>query len=192
MLKNTTDFFTGMISIYMLFILLRIVMSWFTSPHSENGVLAKLCDPYLNLFRKTGFFTIGYIDFSPIVALAVLVIAANILNHLGLAGTITFSIVLAIFIRSIWSAIYSLMFFIFIIAVIRLIIALIKPNAQSAILTTLDSLLAPVSAKISSIFVRNSNFTTNLTLFAVVLIITYFVGNLLINFLYNNILKIPF
>ena len=177
----------------MLIIIIRLVMSWFSSQqHNEKGVLAKLCDPYLNLFKKIPFFTIGYIDFSPIIALAVLVITANILNQFGMAGTISFGMVLAVVIRAIWSALSSLMFFIFIIALIRFIIALVKPNAYSPILVSLDSLLNPVTAKVSSLFSKNNNYTANLMLFCIVLIVVYFAGNFLINQIAGFALRIPF
>ncbi|MCL2704947.1 MAG: YggT family protein [Spirochaetaceae bacterium] len=193
MLKNGTDFIAGFISIYMLLIIIRIVLSWFSSQnHNEKGTLAKLCDPYLNIFRKIPFFTIGYIDFSPIIALAVLVIIGNILTQFGLLGTITFGIILAITIKAIWSAFSSLIFFLFIIVMIRLIIVLIKPNIHSTVLTSIDSLLIPVSAKVSSFFSKSSNYPANLLLFAIVMIIFFFVGKFVIALLASLALKFPF
>ncbi|MCL2481617.1 MAG: YggT family protein [Spirochaetaceae bacterium] len=195
MLKNGTDFIAGFISIYMILIIIRIVMSWFSTSsqkYSEKGTLAKLCDPYLNIFKKIPFFTIGYIDFSPIIALAVLVIIGNILTQFGLLGTITVGIILAITIKAIWSALSSIIFFLFIIVIIRLIVLLIKPNAQSPILKSVDSLLLPVSGKVSSFFTRNSNYPMNLLLFAVLMAIFYFLGNFLIDFLADFVSKFPF
>jgi len=195
MLKNGTDFIAGFISIYMILIIIRIIMSWFSTSsqnYSEKGVLAKLCDPYLSIFRKIPFFTIGYIDFSPIIALATLVIIGNILTQFGLLGTITVGIILAMTIKAIWSALSSIIFFLFIIVVIRLIIVLIKPNAQSPILKSVDSLLLPVSGKVSSFFTKSSNYPANLIVFAVIMIIFYFAGDFLISIIADLCSKLPF
>ena len=182
MLKNIIDFFTSAIAIYMLIIVIRIAMSWFSAQHHNDGVLAKLCDPYLNIFKKIPFLKIGYLDFSPIAALAVLVIAGNILGEIGKAGRITFGVALAICIKAIWSATASLLFFLFIIIFIRLLILLVKPNAYSPILKSLDSFITPLSAKVSSIFTKNTNYAANLILLCITIIIAYFVINFAVNF----------
>ncbi|MCL2294687.1 MAG: YggT family protein [Spirochaetes bacterium] len=193
MLKNFTDFMVGAISIYMLLIIGRIIMSWLGSQnYNEKGLLPRLCDPYLNIFRRIRAFTIGYIDFSPIVALAVLVIAGDILNKFGDLGTISFGAILAIVIIALWNAISTLFVFLFFITIIRFVIYLVRPNAISPVLTSLDSLLGPVSAKIASFFVKNGSYTTNLILLCVAIMIFYFAGAFVINFLAELATALPF
>jgi YggT family protein len=191
MLKNVTDFISASISIYMLLIIVRLVLSWISSEQHRNnkGALAKLCDPYLNIFRKIPFFTIGYIDFSPIIALAVLVIFGDIIRQFGLLGTITLGIILAICIKAIWNAIVSILFFIFAVVLIRGIILLIKRTAESPILTSIDSFLEPLSSKIASIFTRTGSYASNLMMFGVVIIIIYFAGSFLILHIANFVAK---
>ena len=191
MLKNVTDFISASISIYMLLIIVRLVLSWISSEQHRNnkGALAKLCDPYLNIFRKIPFFTIGYIDFSPIIALAVLVIFGDIIRQFGLLGTITLGIILAICIKAIWNAIVSILFFIFAVVLIRVIILLIKRTAESPILTSIDSFLEPLSSKIASIFTRTGSYASNLMMFGVVIIIIYFAGSFLILHIANFVAK---
>lgn len=194
MLKNATDFFTGAISIYIFIIIIRLVMSWF-SPQSydSKGLLSKMCDPYLNIFKKIRFFTIGYIDFSPIIAIAVLIVIGNILTQFGNAGTITFGIIVAIFIKAIWNAISTLLFFLVIIALIRIIIILARPNKYSTFLTSLDSIIAPMASRISSLFVKsNPSYLTSLVIFTISITVICIAGNFLINFLAQLAMTIPF
>ena len=191
MLKNVTDFIAACISIYMLLIIIRLILSWFSSQQHRNdkGALSKLCDPYLNIFKKIPFFTIGYIDFSPIIALAVLVIAGDIIRQFGLLGTITPGIILAICIKAIWGALTSLLFFIFIVVLIRIIILYIKRTAESPLLISIDSFLEPLSSKIASIFTRTGSYAANLLVLEIVIIITYIAGNFLIHHIANIIAK---
>ena len=191
MLKNVTDFISACISIYMLLIIIRLILSWFSAQHHRNdkGALSKLCDPYLNIFKKIPFFTIGYIDFSPIIALAVLVIAGDIIKQFGLLGTITLGIIMAICIKAIWGAFTSLLFFIFIVVLIRIIILYIKRTAESPLLISIDSFLEPLSSKIASIFTRTGSYAANLLVLEIVIIITYIAGNFLIHHIANIIAK---
>ncbi|MGE3953992.1 MAG: YggT family protein [Parachlamydiales bacterium] len=62
--------------VYILMIIIRVVLSWF--PKTEGSAFARILgvatDPYLNLFRSF-IPTVGGIDFSPAVALLVLLFA---------------------------------------------------------------------------------------------------------------------
>ena len=186
MLRDVTGTISAIISIYMLLIIIRIIISWF-SPSPENynkkGALSKLCDPYLNIFKKIPFFKIGYIDFSPIIALAALVIIGDIVNQFGMAGMITLGMIIAISVKALWNAISSLIIFLFIIVLIRFLIALIKPSAQSPVLTAIDSLLTPLSAKVASVFTKGSSYSASLMLLGIALIIIYFAGGFLAQFI---------
>lgn len=193
--KNLTDFLNGAISIYMFLIIIRIFMSWF-SPEIVNNpksVLVRLCDPYLNLFKKIGF-TIGYIDFSPLIAIVTLIFAGNIIMQVGLAGKLSFGIILSFFITGIWTAASSLIFFAFIVAVIRLIILTIRPNAYSPVLTVMDSIIAPLSTKISSIFTKNNtaSYTVKLIIFIIMMLAAYLFFGWAVGKLAKIVIHIPF
>lgn len=73
------------VTIYVLLILTWVVLSWFQLPYSRTiaGVqefLDQVCRPYLRLFRRLP--TLGPFDISPIVAILVLFVAAEIVNRL--------------------------------------------------------------------------------------------------------------
>ena len=53
-------------------------------------ILAEICDPYLNLFKKIRILRAGPFDFTPILAIGVLVIISSILQ--GIVSTRRFSV----------------------------------------------------------------------------------------------------
>ena len=72
--------------VYSMVIFVYIMMSWF--PH-ERGllgdiyrVLGKVCDPYLNIFRKLIPPLGGMVDVTPIIALLVLQFGVRLLINL--------------------------------------------------------------------------------------------------------------
>ena len=72
-----------LIEAYTLIIFVYVIMSWFPS---RNGiirdiytVLGRICDPYLDLFRKLIPPIGGMVDVTPIIALLVLSFASNLL-----------------------------------------------------------------------------------------------------------------
>ena len=63
-----------------------VLMSWFPTDRGIladiNQVLAKVCDPYLNLFRKLIPPLGGMVDVTPIIALLVLQFGVRLLINL--------------------------------------------------------------------------------------------------------------
>ena len=68
-------------TVYGLVILAYIITSWIRMPYSLNSVqrfLYDVCEPYLRLWRRLLPLQFGPMDFSPIVAVLALGIAAKI------------------------------------------------------------------------------------------------------------------
>ena len=65
-----------LVNIYTFLIFIYVLMSWLPMKRGIiadiDHVLGRLCDPYLNLFRKFIPPIGGFVDISPIVALLVL------------------------------------------------------------------------------------------------------------------------
>ena len=73
-------------SIYILLIFAYVLLSWIQLPYSSVAAtlqrfLDEVCRPYLGLFRGR-IPTIGPLDLSPIVAVVVLLVAAELANAL--------------------------------------------------------------------------------------------------------------
>ena len=77
---------SSLVDIYTLLIFVRCLLTWIPNNtgvmQSVNSVLGKICDPYLNLFKKFIPPIGGTIDISPIVALLVLQLAMRIIYNL--------------------------------------------------------------------------------------------------------------
>jgi YggT family protein len=88
LLADTIDalqnFVTVFIWVYMLLIFAYVILSWVRSPYSTHPVvrfLHDVCDPYLRLFRRV-LPAVGPVDFSPIVAVAALLLLQWAINSL--------------------------------------------------------------------------------------------------------------
>ncbi|HST16523.1 MAG TPA: YggT family protein [Gaiellaceae bacterium] len=69
-------------TVYLLALLLYVLTSWVQLPYSLRGVqrfLSDACEPYLRFWRRLLPLSFGAIDFSPIVAIAALLLVARIL-----------------------------------------------------------------------------------------------------------------
>lgn len=76
------------VSIYLVLMFIRILLSWFPNVNWYDpplSVLSQLTDPYLNIFRSI-IPPLGGIDFSPIIAIFALQFAAQLLS--GLLGSV--------------------------------------------------------------------------------------------------------
>ena len=69
--------------VYSMLIFVYVMLSWFPTDRGIladiNPVLGKICDPYLNLFKKFIPPMGGMVDVSPIVALLVLQFGVRLL-----------------------------------------------------------------------------------------------------------------
>ncbi|MFP4564449.1 MAG: YggT family protein, partial [Spirochaetia bacterium] len=112
------------LSVYMLVIFIRIMLTWIQpmgGGERVNYFLRKITDPYLNLFRGVKFLSAGRFDFSPVLAILVLVVLQNITLRLATFGRISLGIVLALIVQAVWSGISFLAFLFIAIMVIRFI-----------------------------------------------------------------------
>lgn len=72
-----------LIDLYCLLIFVYVIMSWIPTPKGLlaeiNSVLSRLCDPYLDVFRRLIPPIGGVVDITPIIALLVLQLAMRLL-----------------------------------------------------------------------------------------------------------------
>jgi uncharacterized protein YggT (Ycf19 family) len=85
---NEVELFVNVfVGVYILAILAYILTSWVQLPYSLRPVqrfLFDVCDPYLRLWRRVLPFRAGPIDFSPMVAVAALIVLERIV--IGILG----------------------------------------------------------------------------------------------------------
>jgi len=187
---------SGAVSVYMLLLLLRIMLTWFrvTIGDRPSFLLSRLTDPSLGLFRGIGFLRTERVDFSPIAAFLVLGILVNILNTLAAYGTITVGIVLAIVLNALWSSVSWIVTFFLILEIIRLVILLADRGSVSPYVTTLDIILRPFLTWLSGLILRGKPIShRGILIYGIAaLLLVSVLGRLLIRLLSNLLLTLPF
>lgn len=78
-----TNTLASFLNIYLLLIFIRILLTWFPTVEWMNQItsfLSPITDPYLNVFRSF-IPPLGGMDLSPILAILVLQVVANLLSQ---------------------------------------------------------------------------------------------------------------
>ncbi|WP_162481519.1 YggT family protein [Treponema endosymbiont of Eucomonympha sp.] len=152
--------FSVALTVYSLLCFVRIMLTWFGGSVSYSPlarVLSQACDPYLDLFRGIPFLRVGYLDFSPLVALAALSALSSVCGSIAATGALSAGTILALALRMCWSVVSSILSFLILMLAVRLVADLIAPNSTFQLWATLDRLLwTPVSAILRAVSPRRS------------------------------------
>ncbi len=191
-----------LLSLYSLLIWLRIILTWIRVPGSQwdNGgnpflnFLSKIVDPYLNLFSGIKPLRRSHLDFTPLVAMAVLSIVQSLLRIFGAYGRITLGLVLGLVIRTLWSYIFSLFFWFFIIMlIVRLIFCYRRSQNAIQYIQMLDSMLGGLFNWVQKVFFRNKPVNDrNLVIASLVFTVClYILATLLVNLAVGALGRLP-
>jgi YggT family protein len=144
---------SGIISLYMILIFIRIMLTWFSGAHfgRASNLLGSITDPYLEWFHRFSFLRVANLDLSPIVALAILSVMNSVFLTLGRYGHITLGIVLSMVISVLWSAASFILSFFIIILGLRLIAYLTSRNVYGGLWRIIDSVSQPILYRINRI-----------------------------------------
>jgi YggT family protein len=171
-------------SLYMLAISVRIILTWFSGNSYGRPVeiLSRVTDPYLAWFRRFPGLRAGFLDLSPIVALAVLSMVNRIFSTLAFYGAITLGIILAMILQSLWSALQFILLFFIIVLILRLIAYISNRNIYSFFWRIVDTISQPVLFRMSRIFfgARIIHYRTSLVLSIAILAAIVFILRLAI------------
>jgi YggT family protein len=167
-------------SIYMFVIFVRILLTWFSGVSYSRPVeiLSRITDPYLDFFRRFTFLRLGYLDLSPIAALAVLSLANRIFASLARYGAVKVGIILAMLVQAVWSAAAFLLGFGVIVLILRLIALWTNRNIYSAFWRAIDTISQPLVFRINRIIFgsRIVRYQTGILLSIAVLAAVYLLG----------------
>jgi YggT family protein len=138
----------AIIIVYVLVISLRIILGWFVPQALGKPweVLRMITDPYLDLFRRIRFLRGGMFDFSPIAAVLVLVLAADLINQLVNWGRITVGFFLASAFAAAWSGVRFLLLLFLIVGALRTISLVFRSTGGAGIWRVADLIIQPVVA----------------------------------------------
>lgn len=195
MIQQVFRFVSAVLSLYMLVIFVRILLTWFRGMNTGRAqeVLGSITDPYLNWFRRNVPVRFGTLDFSPVVGILVLGLLNSISNQLAFAGTITFSFVLAIIVSALWSVISFFLTFFLILAGVRLVGMFVGANTSGRIWMVIEQIINPALQYTVRPFLRGrfTSYRDSLLIFAGVLIAILIAGRIVTNLLITLIRQIP-
>jgi YggT family protein len=158
----------------MLLIIFRVLLSWFQGRLNGRGVeiLMKLTDPYLKRFQGISWLRFGFLDFSPVVGIAVLGLVSQICNSLAMSGKITVMMVVIYILSSIWNFVSFFINFLIILMIFRLVSVLFFSTWNHQIVFQIDNILYKVTARILGFFTsRNVKYSMALAISAGVLLV---------------------
>ena len=179
-----------LINVYPFLCFIKILLSWVPSAaYSSFGrMLSSICDPYLNWFRRFRFTRIGMVDFSPVLSLGILSIAAQLITSLLTTGTISLWGLCVSIIELVWSFIGFMLNLLIIFLIIRLGYDLFGSSSSSPFWYNLDRFLSPVIAKVTGFFPQKPlQYRTRLILTILIILLLrialgLLVGSLLFQF----------
>jgi YggT family protein len=192
-MSQIMNILSTVVSIYMLVIIIRIILTWFRGNVSAPDILCRITDPYLNWFRRFTFLRIGHIDISPIVALAILSIVNQIFFFLAQYGTITLGIVLALVIQAVWSVASFFIIFIIIILALRLIALLTNRNIYSMFWRIIDNISQPILYRINRMIFKGRivDFRAGILISIGIMALLYFLLRVGISYLLDFLARLP-
>ncbi|NLK46202.1 MAG: YggT family protein [Treponema sp.] len=196
MIMNIISFVSTIVSFYTLILFVRVILTWVPSlEYSKFGrILASICDPYLNLFKKIRFLRVGTLDFTPMVAMGVLVLVSSILQSIIRTQRVSVGIILATIVSLCWSIIHTIFVVLIIVLLVRLIVSIFNKDS-SPIWNQIDRIVSPVAYNVTKkIFPKKFiKYQTVLIFTIFALIICYIILEiLLLGVIANLFIKLPF
>ncbi|GHV91604.1 hypothetical protein AGMMS50268_21070 [Spirochaetia bacterium] len=172
--------------VYMLLIFIRVMFTWFSGARFGRpvAILSRITDPYLNWWSRFPILRTGFIDLSPIAAMAALSLAQNVFTIVARSGRVSLGLILAIALSSVWSAAFFILGFFAVILGLRLIAYLSNQNIYSPFWRIIDSISQPILYRITRFFFRGRiiNYRSGIILSIVILLALMVVGKFAVGF----------
>lgn len=173
-LQAVFQFLAAAVSVYMLLIIFRVLLSWFQGRVNGKGVeiLIRITDPYLNKFKSISWLRIGMMDFSPVVGIAVLGMVSQIFTSLAVSGTLDPMMIVVYILNTIWSFFAFFINIFIVLMIFRLVTLLFFAKWSHQVLFQIDNLLYKSVARILGFFTTKTvKFTTGLGISAAILLV---------------------
>lgn len=197
MIQGILTFLASLIELYSFLCMVSIILTWFPgAKYTKVGrFLSSITDPYLRLFSKNGRLVFGNLDFSPIVAIAILSLVSSIISRIIATGRIYFGGILVTFISMLWSVCSSLLGIFIVLMLVRWIVLLVKHGQidYDSAWSRLDAVLEKPVYKIARTFSKKSVSYKNALLISwITLCVICLLGFVLTGVLEQLCMKLPF
>ena len=149
-------FLSSLASIYMMILFVRIILSWFSwvGRGRLHEILARVTDPYLNIFRRLPL-RIGFLDLSPIVALAVLSLFVRLFATMAMHQTISIGIILSMVVQMLWGMVSFLIIFLIIVFALRMVAYFARFNIYNPFWRIVDTVYQLIAYRINRTIFKN-------------------------------------
>ncbi|MCL2557714.1 MAG: YggT family protein [Treponema sp.] len=176
-----------LLNLYSLLLFARIMLTWF-SGNRRSGLtlfLAGITDPYLDWWRRNFKLRAGFLDLSPIAAIAALRMVQTVFQSIAIRGTLSIGFLLTIILSAIWSIVSFLLWFCIIVLAIRLIGFYMNKPMQGMLWQIVDAISQPLIFRITRTFFRRRilNFITGIIFCIALLFLAWLGGRFLLQLL---------
>ena len=196
-MRTVLSLLSAIIIIYTIFCLIAIFITWIPgAKFTKFGkFVTAITDPYLKLFSRKGWLRFGNIDFSPIIAIAILSVLSSVLGGITTTGRLYFGGILATILGMIWSVSSSILTIFFLLIFIRWIVLLVNKGQVStnSAWYQLDLMLQKFVYKIGNTIIKNNlTYQKALLISWIFLLVAGVVLRILFMFLTGLCNSIPF
>ncbi|MCL2044236.1 MAG: YggT family protein [Treponema sp.] len=183
------------LSIYSLLVVVRILLSWFPGTRHSMPVLilSRITDPYLDWWRRRLNLRIGFLDLSPLVAMAALSAANWICTSFARFGKVGPGTILAICLSAVWSIASFVLGFFIIVLILRLIAFITSRNIYSPFWQVIDTISRPLLFRINRIIFGRKivSYMTGIVVTIAVIGIILLLGSYMVNRLFIMLSGLP-
>jgi YggT family protein len=188
-------FLAALLGIYSFLIIIRIILTWFSGGQFGRPaeILAGITDPYLDWWRRRLNLRAGYLDLSPIVAMAALSVAQTICSAIAQTGKFSLGLLLAVCLSALWSAVSFLLGFCLVVLILRLIAYLINANMFGVFWRVIDAISRPILYRINRIVFnrRVVHFTKGIIIAIIILTALWIGGSVVIQIVSRILYRLP-
>lgn len=183
------------VSVYFFLCVVRVILTWVPQMDLGKGgeILSRAVDPYLRYFSRFSALRSRSFDFSPIVALAVLILLGQFFTTLAFTGRISVGIVLGMVLGVAWSAVAFFLTFFAVCALLRIIAYAARWNSLHPLWRVIDSFLNPVLYRINRVIYRNRivNYLQGLITGFIIVVLAQVAFSRLIGFIVSLLQRLP-
>ena len=144
------------VMVYVWVIIIRVLLTWINpNPYSPfMRFLSRMTDPVLNRFRRWVPFTLGGIDFSPLLAIIVVQMAGVLTGQwlMSLGMGLPALVILPLLAMGLISLLNSIAWLLVVVMAIRLIMSLVHPSPYNIIVQIIYGLTEPLLAPLRRFF----------------------------------------
>jgi uncharacterized protein YggT (Ycf19 family) len=132
------------------------------------------------------------VDFSPAVAIIVLSGLSSIAGNIAGGQLVTIGRILAAVVSVCASLVSSILFFLILLVIVRLIVQIFAPNSTFQLWEQLDRLLHPLFDRVTKVLGGRQSWTASLAFGLIGLIIVNWVFSFIMNLLKDILSHLPF